>query len=90
GGATDASSYLSLTVDELRNDDGEALSFSLAPGQPRQRHLPNYRLSVDREALHILVPDGGATDASSYLSLTVDELRNDDGEALSFSLAPGQ
>ncbi|MGP2735030.1 hypothetical protein [Serratia bockelmannii] len=70
GGATDASSYLSLTVDELRNDDGEPLSFSLAPGQPRQRHLPNYRLSVVREALHILVPDNEVGQHFT-LSLTV-------------------
>ncbi|ASL94236.1 hypothetical protein ACUTRI_13260 [Serratia sp. TSA_130.2] len=69
-GATDASSYLSLTVDELRNGDGEPLSFSLAPGQPRQRHLPNYRLSVDREALHILVPDNEVGQHFT-LSLTV-------------------
>ncbi|EMH5182496.1 hypothetical protein [Serratia marcescens] len=70
GSAADASSYLSLTVDELRNGDGEPIAFSLGPGLRSQRHLPNYRLSVDREALHILVPDNEVGQHFT-LSLTV-------------------
>ncbi|MNG88986.1 hypothetical protein D3C79_478380 [compost metagenome] len=70
GGETPPSSYLNLSIDELRSDDGERIAFSLSPEDPSQTRLSNYPLPANSETLRIFTPNA-ASGRHFTLSLTV-------------------
>lgn len=70
GGENSSSSYLNLSIDELRGDDGDLIAFSLTPEDPSQTRLSNYPLSGDRETLQLFTPNA-ASRRHFTLSLTV-------------------